>query len=180
MSLAVLLVSHQTTYIRLKVSLPFKKNRVKPVQESNKSLDPSIFQQSSMRRSSITSKFVRVVLETSMYFSINREWFFSRQVKFDSGFNVIAVYEVSSHGPEVICPFTDIRKWVLRWLRKRPLWLSKKISLTFSSNWVIPHQGGCCQFLISSRKFNSSICGWKNGFSISLGIITSFALSLLE
>ena len=44
-------------------------NWVKPVQESDKSLDPSIFQQSSMRLSCVTSKFVCVVLETSMYFS---------------------------------------------------------------------------------------------------------------
>ena len=44
----------------------FSSNRikwVKPVQESDKSLDPS-----SMRRSCLTSKFVCVVLETSMYF----------------------------------------------------------------------------------------------------------------
>ena len=44
-------------------------NRVKPVQEADKSLDPSMFQQSSMRRSCLTSKFVHAVLETSMYFS---------------------------------------------------------------------------------------------------------------
>ena len=37
---------------------------------------------------------------------------------------------------------------------------------TFSSNWVIPYQSGCSQFLISSSKFDSSICGWKNEFSI--------------
>ena len=42
-------------------------NWVKPVQESDKSLDPSIFQKSSMRRSCLTSKFVVVVLDTSMF-----------------------------------------------------------------------------------------------------------------
>ena len=42
---------------------------MKPVQESDKSLDPSIFQKSSIRLSCITSKFVCVVLDTSMYFS---------------------------------------------------------------------------------------------------------------
>ena len=42
---------------------------MKPVQEPDKSLDPSIFQSSSMRLSRITSKFVCVVLEKSMYFS---------------------------------------------------------------------------------------------------------------
>ena len=62
-----------------------------------------------------------------------------------------------------------IGKWVLRWW-KRPFWFSKKTTLTFSSNWVFPYQGGCSQFLISSRKFNSSICGWKNEFSIFIGI----------
>ena len=41
----------------------------------------------------------------------NGEWFFSRRVKFDSGFKVMAVYEVSWHGPKVIYRFTGIRKW---------------------------------------------------------------------
>ena len=122
-----------------------------------------------MRLSCITSKFVCVVLETSMYFSwIGKEWFFSRRVKFDSGFNVMAVYEVSWHGPEVIYRFTGIRKRVVRWW-KRPFWLSKKISLTFSSNCLMPYQGGCSQFLISSNKCYSSICDWKNEFSIFFG-----------
>ena len=39
-----------------------------------------------MRRSGLTSKFVCVVLETSMFFS--GEWFFSWRAKFHSGFNV--------------------------------------------------------------------------------------------
>ena len=98
-----------------------------------------------------------------------REWFFSRRVKFDSGFNVMAVYEVSWHGREVICRPTGIRKWVLRWWRWRPFWFLKKISLTSFSNWVVPYQGGCSQFLISSNKFYSSICDWKNEFSILFG-----------
>ena len=34
------------------------------------------------------------------------------------------------------------------------------------SRWV------CSQFLISSRGFDSSICGWKNKFSIFLGDIS--------
>ena len=37
------------------------------------------------------------------------------------------------------------------------------------SNWVIPNQGGCSQFLISSNKFYSSICDWKYGCSIFFG-----------
>ena len=66
---------------------------MKPVQESDKSLDPSIFQKSSMRLSHIKSKFVCVVLETSMYFSGTGND--SSLGKFDSGFNVMAVCEVS-------------------------------------------------------------------------------------
>ena len=112
----------------------------------------------------------------------NREWFFSRRVKLvwlwvqrDGGFS----YEVSWHGPEVIFRFTGIRIRVLRWW-KRPFWFSKIISLTFSSNWVIPYQGGCSQFLISSNKFYSPICDWKMNFPFSLGNMTSFALSLFS
>ena len=65
----------------------------------------------------------------------NREWFFSRRVKFDSGFNVMAVFEVSWHGPEVIYRFTGIQIWVLRWWKWRPFWFSKK------SLWPSPRIG---------------------------------------
>ena len=122
-----------------------------------------------MRLSCMTSKFVFCRSGDVNVFQWNREWFFSRRVKFDSGFNVMAVYEVSWHGPKVISRFTGIRKWVLRWCRWRPFWFSKNIHLTFSSNWVFPYQGGCSQFLISSYKFDSSICDWKNEFSIFCG-----------
>ena len=98
----------------------------------------------------------------------NREWFFSRRVKFDSRFNVMAVFEASRHGPEIVNRFTSIRKWVLR-LWKRPFWFSKKVNITLSLNWSMPYQGGCSQFLISSNKFYSSICNWKNEFSIFFG-----------
>ena len=91
----------------------------------------------------------------------SREWFFSRRLKFDSGLNVMAVYEVSWHGPKVIYRFTGIRIWVLRWW-KRPFWFSKKVTSTLSLNWSMPYQGGCSQFLISSRKFDSSICDCPN------------------
>ena len=30
----------------------------------------------------------------------------------------------------------------------------------------MPYQGGCSQFLLSSRGFDSSICDWKNKFSL--------------
>ena len=49
----------------------------------------------------------------------------------------MAVYEVSWHGQEVVYRFTGIRKRVLRWW-KRPFWFSKKIKVTFSSNWDNP------------------------------------------
>ena len=140
----------------------FSSNReiwVKPVQESDKSLDPSIFQWSSMRRSCITSKVCMGSSGDVNVFQWNKEWFFSRRIKFDSGFNMKAVYEVSWHGPKIIHRFTSIRKRVVRWWRWRPFWFSKKISLTFSSNWVAPYKGS--QFLISSNKFYSSICNWK-------------------
>ena len=69
---------------------------------------------------------------------------------------------------KIIYRFTGIRKWVMRWW-KRPFWFSKKIYVTFFSKWTFPYQGGCSQVLISSRKFDSSICDWKNKFSIFFG-----------
>ena len=93
---------------------------------------------------SCSSEYVNV-------FQWNREWFFSRRVKSDSGFNVMAVYEVSCHRQEIIHHFTGIWKRVLTWW-KRPFWFSKKIYVTLSSNWVFPNQGGCSQFLISFQE----------------------------
>ena len=86
----------------------------------------------------------------------------------DSGFNVMAVYEASRHGPEIVYRFTGIRKWVVR-LWKRPFWFSTKIYVTFSSKWTFPYPGGCSQVLISSKKFDSSICDWKINFPFSFG-----------
>ena len=40
------------------------------------------------------------------------------------------------------------------------LLILQKIYVTFSSNWVFPYQGGCSQFLISCRMFDSFICSW--------------------
>ena len=59
------------------------------------------------------------------------------------------------------------RKWVMRWW-KRPFWFSKKINVTLSSNWTFPDQDGCSQVLISSRKFDSSICDRKKYFLLFL------------
>ena len=77
----------------------------------------------------------------------------------------MAVYEVSRHRPKVVYCFTGIRKWVVR-LWKRSFWFSKKVNVTLSLNWSMPYQRGCSQFLISSRGFDSSICDWKNKFSL--------------
>ena len=111
---------------------------------------------------------IQICMSSSGYVNVlqwNREWFFSRRVKFDSGFNVMAVYEVSWHGPKVIYRFTGIRKRVVRWW-KRPFWFSKKVNVTFSLTWSLPYQGGCSQVLISSKGFDSSICDWKNKLSL--------------
>ena len=132
-------------------------NWVKPVQGSEKSHVPSMFQKSSMRHGSCGSGHVNV-------FQWNREWFLSRRMKFGSEFNVMVVYEACRLGPMVVYRFTGIRKWVMR-LWKRPFWFSKKVNVTLSLNWSMPYQGGCSQFLISSRGFDSSICDWKNKFS---------------
>ena len=96
----------------------------------------------------------------------NGVWFFSRRVMFDSGSTWWRYMKFPDMDQKVMHRFTRILKWVLRWWRCRPFCFSKKISWTFSSNWVIPHQGGCSQFLISSSKFGSSICNWKYEFSI--------------
>ena len=89
----------------------------------------------------------------------------------------MAVYEVSWHVPKIIYHFTGNRKWAIRWW-KRPFWFPKKIDGTFSTNWMIPFRSGCSQVLISFRKFDSSICDWRNKFP--LVYITSFAVSLFE
>ena len=62
------------------------------------------------------------------------------------------------------CPSTSIALAIGLW--KRPFWFSKKVNITLSLNWSMPYEGGCSQFLISSRGFDSSICDWKNKFSL--------------
>ena len=52
------------------------------------------------------------------------------------------------------------------WDGGRDLWFSKKINVIFPSNWSMPYHGGCSQVLISSKRFNSSVCDWKNKFSL--------------
>ena len=108
----------------------------------------------------------------------NRAWLFFRRVKFDSGFNVISVYEVSWHGPEIVHSFTGIQKWVLRlWWRpsdspRKSILLSPWIGrcrtkVDVLRSWSLPG------FLI-----RPSAIGKIN--SPSLGNITSFALSLFD
>ena len=107
-----------------------------------------------MRRSCTN---IQIRVRSSGYVNIfqwNGEWLFSRRVKFDSWFNVMAVYEVFWHGPKNhLSLHTASGKWVLRWC-KRPFWFSKKIPSTFSSELDD-------SFLISFRKFDSSICDCK-------------------
>ena len=78
-STAVLSVSSDHIY----PSGGFSSNRVnwvKPVQESDKPLDPSIFQKSSMRRSCLTSNFVLAVLLSEWSLTLGSTWW--RYMKF--------------------------------------------------------------------------------------------------
>ena len=68
----------------------------------------------------------------------NRKWFFSRWVRLDSGFNVMAINEISCNRPEVILSFRIIPCWVILkkdW-RRESVWFSSKITLFFSSVWA--------------------------------------------
>ena len=85
------------------------------------------------------SKFVWVVLETSMFFS---------GIGNDSSFSVLHRH------PEVS----------LEVVKVETLLIPKKISVTFSSNWVFPCQGGRSHFLISSQIICSSIPFQIDGF----------------
>ena len=159
MSLAVLSVSSRTTYIRLEWS---KLSETCPrIRQIFWSIDIPIVVDAAFLQN------IQVRMSSSGYINIcqwKKEWFFSRRVKFDSGFNLMAVYEVSWHGPEVVCRFTDTLKWGMKWW-KRPFWFSKKIYVTFSSNWTFPYQSGCSQVLISSKGFDWTFFDRKNKFS---------------
>ena len=51
---------------------------------------------------------IQIRVSSSGYVNVlqwNREWFFSPREKFDSGFNVMAVYETSRHGPKIVYRF---------------------------------------------------------------------------
>ena len=56
---------------------------------------------------------IQIRMRSSGYINVfqwNREWFFSRRIKRDSGFNLMAVFEASRHGPEIVHGFTGKRK----------------------------------------------------------------------
>ena len=129
-----------------------------------------------MRFSCLTSKFVRVVLDTSMYFSGLGNDSSLGEWSLTLGSTWWRVFGVSWHGPQVIYRFTGIGKRVVRWW-KRPFWFSKKIKVTFSLNRTLPYRGGCSQVLISSKRFDSSTCDWKNKFSFFFG---EYHLSRIE
>ena len=134
-----------------------------------------------MRLSCITSKVVSEALVTSKYLSGIGNDSLLGVWKFHSWFNVTAEYEVSRNWPEIISCFTGIRKWVLKmWWKWRPFCFSMEIRVIFSSNGVIPYEGGCSQYLVSSKKvllFHLRL-GTLN-FHHFEAFITSFALSLL-
>ena len=149
----------QTTEIRLEVLLPIEKIEWNLFMDQTSLLTidiPKVIDAAFWHK-------IQVCLRSSgdvNVFQWNGEWFFSRRLKFDSGFNVMAAYEVSKHGPEINNCFTNIRKRVVRWW-KRPFWFFEKINVTFSLNWSLPYQSECSQVSISSKGSDSSICDWK-------------------
>ena len=100
-------------------------------------------------------------------FQWNRKKFFSRRVKFDCGFNVMAmaVYGVCWHGPKIIHRFTGIRKesWG-GW--PSPRIGRSRIKVGVLSSWSLPES-------VIRPSANGKI-----NSPFSLGNITSFALSL--
>ena len=85
----------------------------------------------------------------------NRKWFVSRHIQFYSGFDVMAINEISFYTPEIIFSFRIIQcRVILKW----------KNFLFLSSFWTIPDEGGCFQTSISSRNFDCSICDWEDEF----------------
>ena len=106
----------------------------------------------------------------------NSDYLFSKHMEFDSGFNMMTRNVALRVRPETISGFTVTVRWVLSCWWKRPVWFSSKDFMHFSSFWVVPYQGGCCQNLISSKKFNFFLSRrWKSPI---LGVITVFASSL--
>ena len=120
-----------------------------------------------MRLSCKTSKFVWVVLETSMYVSgIGNDTSLGGKVW---------LWVQRDGGTWSFLTWT--KNHVLKWW-KRHFCFSKKISLTFSSNWVFPYQSGCLSSWSLPEKLIRPSATGKIKFLFSVGNITSFALSL--
>ena len=100
------------------------------------------------------------------------EWFFSRRVKFDSGLNVMAVYEASRHGPKIVSSLQRHPEERHEVGGRGPFWFSKKVNITLLelvdavSKWM---------FSVPDllQGFDSSICDWKFG-KYHLFLIESF------
>ena len=73
----------------------------------------------------------------------NRKWFFFRHVKFDSGFHVMAIKEISHNRPEIIFSFRIFACWVIlkRIWRREFVWFSSKnflfLSLVQDDPWLM-------------------------------------------
>ena len=149
-------VSPRTTNIRLEVSLPREWLEWNLSKNQTKLLTHRYSKNHRYNALVETSKFVWVVLETSIYFSVIvlsaiKVWLLVHR---DGG-----IWSSSWHEPKIVYRFTGIWKRVLR-LWKRLFWFSKKVNITLSLNWSMPYQGGWSQVLISSKSFDSSICDW--------------------
>ena len=78
----------------------------------------------------------------------------------------MAVYEVSRHGPKVVDQLHRHPEVSREVVEETLLILQESQCDPLSLNWSMPYQGECSQFLISSKGFDSSICDWKNEFSL--------------
>ena len=118
-----------------------------------------------MRLFCITSNVVWVALVTSMYFSgigndsslgLNKVWLL---VQRDGGKCSLPKW-TRNH----LCASPASRKELKKLCKWRPFWFSQEVMMTFSTNWLIPYQGGCFQCMISSRWLYCSICDWEYEF----------------
>ena len=113
-------------------------------------------------------------------FQWNREWLFSRRVKFDSGLNVMAVYEVSRHGPKSHLSLHRHPETSLEVVEETLLTLQESqcyslLELVAAvSRWMFSGLD-----LLQGFLNRPSAIGIINS-PFSLGNITSFALSLFE
>ena len=133
-------------------------NWVKPVQESDKSLDPSIFQQSSMRLSCKTSKFVCISVEDgTILLSASKIWLW---VQRDGGtwsfLNWTQNHFLLHQHPDLSLEAVEVETLLI--LPENLFDLLLELDG--------PVSNGCSQFLISSNKTHPSICDWKYEFSI--------------